>query len=193
MATRRSSRRRPWPWASGAGTHARAFSWIWIWLWWLWPLPPYSIWCLAWLAPEIRRRPGTGFRAAHRAAARLDPAGFNPSRCCAPQPPAMAARHPGQDATRRTEIRRLRTRPTRDTRQHPLQSWRPGCARANGYCHAQRARDEAAPCARWARRPAPVRHGAPARARAAPAIGCTQRAARRHLPSRFAVSRKTAT
>ena len=54
--------------------------------WWLYL---YSIRCLAWLAPEIgprwprRRRPGPGFRAAHRAAARLAPAGFNPSRCAA--------------------------------------------------------------------------------------------------------------
>jgi hypothetical protein len=112
-----------------------------------------------------RRRPGTGFRAAHRAAARLDPAGFNPSRCCAPRPPAMEARNPGQDATRRTEIRRLRPRPTRDMRQHPLQSRRPGCTRANSCCHAQRARDEAAPCARWTRRPAPVALGPAAQAR----------------------------
>jgi hypothetical protein len=55
-----------------------------------WWLTHYSIRCLVWLAPEIgprstrRRRPGTGFRAAHRAAARLAPAGFNPSRCAAP-------------------------------------------------------------------------------------------------------------
>ena len=54
-----------------------------------WWLHLYSIRCLAWLAPEIgprstrRRRPGTGFRAAHRAAARLAPAGFNPSRYAA--------------------------------------------------------------------------------------------------------------
>jgi hypothetical protein len=68
---------------AGANANAPGLYRYW---WWL---THYSIRCLAWLAPEIgpkstrRRRPGTGFRAAHRAAARLAPAGFNPSRCAA--------------------------------------------------------------------------------------------------------------